>query len=217
MLTEAVPAALGAALYPPGLLFVAFLLVNPQPRKRALVFLAGAVIATLGFGFALVFILQGSGVERGSHHRTVPPWVDLGVGILLLASAIYAWFRPPKGPKAAKQRRELGLIGLLAIGLVMYTPSPLYVAALHSIAKADDGVLTTILSVVLVAAIYMLIIEIPVVAHAIWPEATIRVVTVVNAWIGRHGRTIVVLAAGAFGVYLVIHAVVQLIEGPPPA
>jgi hypothetical protein len=216
MLTEAVPAALGAALYPPGLLFVAFLLVNPQPRKRALVFLAGAVIATLGFGFALVFVLRGTGVERGPHHRTVPPWIDLGVGILLVVSAIYVWFRPPKGPKAAKQRRELGLVGLLAIGLVMYTPAPLYLAALHSIAKADDGVLVTILSVVLVAVIYMLIIEIPVVAHAIWPEATIRVVTAVNAWIGRHGRTIVVLAAGAFGVYFVIHAMVQLIQGPPP-
>lgn len=38
MLTEAVRAALGASIYPPGLLFVAFLLVNPQPRKRALVF-----------------------------------------------------------------------------------------------------------------------------------------------------------------------------------
>jgi hypothetical protein len=41
------------------------------------------------------------------------------------------------------------------------------------------------------------------------------VVTAVNAWFGRYGRTIVVLAAGAFGVYLVIHAIVELIQGPP--
>jgi threonine/homoserine/homoserine lactone efflux protein len=216
MLSEAIPAAFGAALYPPGLLFVAFLLVNPQPRKRALVFIAGAVIATLGIGFALVFILQGTGVERSPHHRTVPAWIDLAIGILLLGSAIYVWFRPPRGPKAAKERRELGLIGLLVIGLLMYTPSPLYLAALHSIAKAHESVVFTILSVVLVAAIYMLVIEIPVVAHAIWPEPTIRVVTGVNAWLGRYGRTIVVLAAGAFGLYLVISASVHLIQGPPP-
>jgi hypothetical protein len=215
MLTEAVPAAFGAALYPPGLLFVAFLLVNPQPRKRALVFIAGAVVATLGFGFALVFILQGTGVERGPH-RTVPAWVDLGIGILLLGSAIYVWFRPPSGPKAAKERRELGLVGLLVIGLLMYTPSPLYLAALHAIAKAHEAVIYTILSVILVAAIYMLVIEIPVVAHAIWPEATLRVVTAINAWLGRYGRTIIVLAAGAFGIYLVISATVHLIQGPPP-
>jgi hypothetical protein len=216
MLTEAVPAALGASLYPPGLLFVAFLLVSPQPRKRALVFIAGAVISTLGFGFALVFLLQGTGIERGPH-RTVPPWIDLGIGILLLASAVYVWFRPPRGPKAAKQRKELGLVGLLLIGLVMYTPSPLYLAALHAIAKAHESVLFTILSVLLVGAVYMLVIEIPVLAHAIWPEATIRVVTAVNTWLGRYGRTIIVLAAGAFGLYLVISGTVHIVQGPPAA
>jgi hypothetical protein len=218
MLTEAVPAALGAAIYPPGLLFVAFLLVNPEPRKRALVFVTGAVIATLGFGFSLVFVLQGTGIERGPH-RTIPPWIDLAIGLLLLGAAVYVWFRPPRGPKAAKQRRELGLIGLLGIGLLMYTPSPLYLAALHAIAKVNDSVLVTILSVLLVAAVYMLIIEIPLVAYAIWPEATLRVVTAVNGWLARHGRTIIVLAAGAFGVYLVISSLVHIAHppAPPPA
>jgi hypothetical protein len=216
MLTEAIPASLAAALYPPALLFVAYLLANPHPRRRALVFLTGAVIATLGTGFAFVFVLQGTGIERGPHHRTVPPWIDLGIGVLLLATATYLWFRPPRGPKAAKERRELGLIGLLAIGLVMYSPSPLYLAALHAIAKAHDSVLVTILSVLLVAALYMLIIEIPVVAHTIWPEATLRTVTVVNTWFARHGRTIIVLASGAFGLYLVIHAIVALTGDPGP-
>lgn len=215
MLSEAVPEAFGAAIYPPGLLFVAFLLVSPQPRRRALIFITGAVLATLGFGFALVFILQGSGVERGPH-RTVPAWIDLAIGVLLLGSAVYVWFRPPKGPKAAKQRREFGLLGLLTIGLLMYTPSPLYLASLHSIAKANASVQVTILSVLLVAGIYMLAIEIPVVAHAVAPEPTIRVVTAVNGWLSRYGRTIVVLAAAAFGVYLVISGIVHLVQGPAP-
>jgi hypothetical protein len=133
-----------------------------------------------------------------------------------LGSAVYFWFRPPKGPKVAKQRRELGLLGLLAIGLLMYTPSPLYLASLHSIAKANASVQVTILSVLLVAGIYMLAIEIPVVAHAVAPEPTIRVVTAVNGWLSRYGRTIVVLAAGAFGVYLVISGIVHLVQGPAP-
>jgi hypothetical protein len=213
MLTEAVPAALAASLYPPALLFVAFLLAGAQPRKRALVFIAGATIATLGFGFALVFALQSTNLERGPH-RTVPAWIDLGLGLLLIASALYVWFRPPRRSKAAEQRRELRLIELVAIGFVMYTPSPLYLAGLHAIAKAHEGVLATILSVVLVAAVYMLIIELPVVAHAVRQQTTIRVVTAVNAWFGRHGRTIIVLAVGAFGVYLTISAMVQLIHDP---
>jgi hypothetical protein len=217
MLTEAIPASLAAALYPQALLFVAYLLAHPEPRKRALVFTAGAVVASLGSGLALVFILQGTGIERGPRQFTVPPWIDLGIGILLLTAAVYLWFRPPKGPKAAKQRRELGLFALVAIGLVMYAPSPLYLAALHAIAKAHDSVLVTVLSVVLVAALYMLFIEIPIIGHAVWPEATLRVVTAMNAWFGRHGRTIIVLVAGAFGAYLVISAAVHLLHGPAPS
>src|SRR5690349_7137545 len=122
MLAEAVPAALGAAIYPPALLFIAFLLTNPRPKRRALTFLAGAVFITLGVGFLVVLALQGSGFE-GPKHRTVPPWIDLAIGILLLAFALVIYFRPPRGSKATKQRRELGLIGLLSVGIVMYSPS----------------------------------------------------------------------------------------------
>ncbi len=68
----------------------------------------------------------------------------------------------------------------------------------------------------LVAAIYMLIIEIPVVAHAIWPEQTLRVVTAVNGWLSRHGRTIVMIAAGAAGIYLVVTSVMHIANPPAP-
>ncbi|MFD2415791.1 GAP family protein [Amycolatopsis pigmentata] len=209
MLSEAVPAAFGAAIYPPALLFIAFLLANPRPRRRALIFLAGAVLITLSVGFLVVFLLEDSGIESPKH-RTVPPWIDLALGILALAFAVVVYLRPPRGPKAAKRRRELGLVGLLAIGIAMYSPSPLYLASLHSIAKAHAGVPVVVLSVILVAAIYMLMIEIPIIAHAIWPDATIRAVTVVNAWLSRHGRTIVIVVAACFGTYFVISGIVHL-------
>ncbi|WP_433505526.1 hypothetical protein ACQP04_02860 [Pseudonocardia halophobica] len=61
MLGEAVPPALAAAIYPPALLFMAFVLVRPQPRKRAVIVLAGAVVITLGVGFAVVLLLQNTG------------------------------------------------------------------------------------------------------------------------------------------------------------
>ncbi|MFI5614416.1 GAP family protein [Amycolatopsis sp. NPDC051903] len=210
MLAEAVPAALGAAIYPPALLFMAFLLVNPHPRKRALIFLAGAALITLGFGFLSVFVLQSSGAES-THHRTVPAWIDLAIGILLVAFALLIYFRPPRGPKAAKKRRELGVIGLLTIGLLMYTPAPLYLASLHAVAKAHSTLLVTVLSIVLVAVIYMLLIEIPILAHAIWPETTVRWVTAVNTWLAKHGRTIIIIVAAGFGSYLIVSSIVHLV------
>ncbi|WIX81843.1 GAP family protein [Amycolatopsis carbonis] len=210
MLSEAVPAAFGAAIYPPALLFMAFLLVNPQPRKRALIFLAGAVIITLGFGFLSVLVLQSSGAES-TKHRTVPAWIDLSIGILLVAFALVVYSRPPRGPKAAKKRREFGVIGLLTIGLLMYTPTALYIASLHAIAKAHASLVVTVLSIILVAVIYMLLIEIPIVAHAIWPEATIRWVTAVNAWLAKHGRTIIIVVSAGFGIYLISSGIAHLV------
>jgi hypothetical protein len=209
MLSEAVPAAFGAAIYPPALLFIAFLLANPRPRRRALIFLTGAVLITLGVGFLVVLALQGSGAES-TKHRAVPPWIDLVIGIVLVAFALVVCFRPLRGPKAAKQRRELGLIGLLGVGILMYAPSPLYLASLHSIAKAQAGLLVTVLSVILVAAIYMLLIEIPIISHVIWPHTTIRGVLAVNTWLAKHGRTIVVIVATGFGAYLIGSGIAHL-------
>jgi threonine/homoserine/homoserine lactone efflux protein len=210
MLEEAIPSALGAAIYPPALLFVAFLLARPQPRKRALMFLSGAMAVTLGVGVAVVVLLRGVVVEN-PWHRSISPWIDLVLGLLLILFAVVVALRPPRGPKKTRRRRELGLLSLFTIGLVMYSPSPLYLASLHAIAKGHAGATATALSIVLVAAIYMLMAEVPVVAHVIWPEATLRTVTAINDWLSRHGRALICVAAAVFGTYLVISAVVHLV------
>jgi Sap-like sulfolipid-1-addressing protein len=210
MLSEAVPAAFAASIYPQVLLFVAFLLVHPHPRRRALIFLAGAVVITFGVGFLGVLVLQASGAESPGH-RTVPPWIDLALGILLVAFAVVVYVRPPRGPRAATKRRELGVIGLLGVGVLMYTPSPLYLVSLHDIAKAHAKLLVTVLSIILVAVIYMLMIELPIIAHAIWPDTTVRWVTAVNTWLAQHGRAIVIIVAVGFGAYLIASSIAHLV------
>jgi hypothetical protein len=205
MLAEAIPSALGAAIYPPALLFVAYLLA----RKHVMVFLGGAVAVTLGVGFAVVYLLRNV-VVGSPRHRSISPWIDLGLGVLLILVAVVVHRRPPRGPQKARQRRELGLVSLFVIGLVMYSPSPLYLASLHAIAEGHAGAAATASSVVLVAAIYMSMAEIPILAHAIRPEATLRWTGSANAWLSRHGRALICLAAGAFGIYLTVSAVVHL-------
>jgi hypothetical protein len=209
MLAVAIPAALGGAIYPQALLFVAFLLTRSDPRKHALVFLAGGALIALGVGFAAVLVLQGTGLEN-AQHRTIPPWIDLGLGVLLILFAVVVYVRPPHRPGKSRQRRELGLVSVFAIGVFMYSPSPFYLASLHAIAEGHPGAVATALSVVLVAAIYLLMAEIPIAAHAIWPEATLRGVGTVNGWLSRHGRTLLCVAAAGFGLYLVGAAVAHL-------
>lgn len=136
MLSEAIPAALGASLYPPGLLFVAYLLANPHPRKRALTFLTGAIITALGAGFAGVLLFRVSGAQS-STHRSVSPWIDVALGALLVLFAAVVFRRPPRGPKAAsKQHKQLGALGLFLVGCFMYSPSPFY-ESLRAVALGD--------------------------------------------------------------------------------
>jgi hypothetical protein len=209
MLLQAVPPALAAAIYPQALLFVAFILGRPRPRRNALVFLAGAVVITLGVGFAVVLLLQHSSLE-GPRHPSVPPWIDLGIGVALLVVAAVVYLRPSRPKEERARRRELGVLAVFGIGLVMYTPSPFYLASLHAIAKGHAGALATVAAVVLVAVLFMLIVEVPIAAHALWPETTIRTVHATNAWLSRHGRTLICLAATALGGYLTVTAIVHL-------
>ena len=215
MLSEAIPAALGASLYPPGLLFVAYLLANPQPRKRALTFLSGAIITAVGVGFAVVLLLRDSGAQSRTH-RTVSPWIDVALGALLvLFAAVVFFWRPPRGPKAAsKHHKELGVLGLFLVGCFMYSPSPFYLASLHAVAKGDESGVGTALSVLLIAVIYMWVVEVPIALHAIWPASTIRWMTATNTWVAKHGRTIIIIAAAGFGSYLLASGIDHLTHQP---
>jgi hypothetical protein len=88
------------------------------------------------------------------------------------------------------------------IGCFMYSPSPFYLASLHAVAKDHTSGLVIALSVLLVAAIYMWVIEAPIALHTIWPDPTIRAMTAANSWLARHGRTLIVIADTTFGGYL---------------
>ncbi|NMH97812.1 GAP family protein [Pseudonocardia acidicola] len=210
MLAQAVPPALAAAFWPPALLLVAYLLAGPEPRKHALMLLAGGAVATLGVGFAFVLLLQGTGVESSTHH-TVSPWIDVGLGVLLLVFALVVARRPPRGPGAGSEdRREVGLLGLLVAGMVMYSPSPFYLASLHAITKAHVSALAAALSVVLMAGIYMAFVEVPIVLHLVWPQTTVQRLRSVNEWLHRHGRAVILVAAVGFGVYLLFSGIGRL-------
>jgi hypothetical protein len=210
MLSEAIPSAFAAAIYPPALIIVAYMLEQVHPLRHGLAFLAGAAAITLAVGYAVALVLQGSGAENSRHHPTVPGWLDIAVGLAILAFAAVVARRPPRPPKAPQERRDTGLPGVVGLGVLMFTPSPLYLAALHALAKGDSSTLTLSVEVLLIAAIVLLLVEVPVALYAVDPQRTSRVLKAANGWLAAHGRMIIVIASGVIGAYFVASGISHL-------
>ena len=209
MLWQALPTALVAAFSPWTLLIVAELLGRERPVRLALAFLAAAAFTTLAIGFAVVLALGGSGIDNSRKHRTVPPALDVAVGLLVLAGALFVARRPARESTEAR-RREAGLLAVILLGLAVGAPSPTYLASLHSIAKGNPGAASATVDVVVVAALVLLLAELPIVMYLLAPERCTSILEASNAWLSRHGRVIAVTAACAVGCYFVVNGVVHL-------
>ena len=211
MLVQAIPPALMAALYPPALLVVAYLLAGPRPVQSSLAFLAGAATITLGIGAAFVLFLHGTGLDDSSQHRTIPPTIDVVLGAGLMVLSVVVARRPRRPPKAnPKEHKQRSLTGLYVFGVAMYLPSVFYLTALHSIAQSKAGGLAISLSLLLIAVIVLLFVELPILLYLFAPARTAHILEAWNAWLSRHLREIIVVAAAGIGAYFLISGVTDL-------
>jgi hypothetical protein len=212
VLVQAIPPALMAALYPPALLVIAYLLAGPRPVRSSLAFLAGAAAITVAVGVALVLFLHGTGIDDSSKHRSVPPAIDviLGAALLVLAAVMA---RRPRRPEQAdpKQRKQRSMWGLVAFGAALYVPSVFYLTALHEISQSDTGGLAVALSLLLIAVIVLLFVEVPIILYLRAPDRTGRLLDRWNDWLSRNVRSIIVVAAAVIGIYLLASGIAKLI------
>jgi hypothetical protein len=212
MLWEAIPSAVAAAFSPSTLLIVAGLLGMSHPLRNATVFLITAAAVTLTVGFVVVEVLKGTGADNSSKHPTVPPAIDLVIGLVILAFGLYVARRAPRAPKEKKkpEQREMRLLVVVGLGLLLGSPSPLYLASLHSVAKGNPSGAAVVFDVILLAAIVLLMAELPVLYYAIAPERAAAALRTANEWLARNGRVIGLSAAAVVGTYFVISGIVGL-------
>lgn len=210
MLWEAIPSALAAAFSPSTLLIVAGLLGMAHPLRNATVFLITAATVTLTVGFVVVEVLKGTSVEDSAKHPTVPPAIDLIIGLVILAFGVFVARRPHRSPKQRPDQREMRLLVVVGLGLLLGSPSPLYLASLHAIAKGNPSGAAVVFDVILLAAIVLLMAELPIVYYRIAPERATAALRAVNDWLARNGRVIGLSAAGVVGTYFVISGIVGL-------
>ena len=218
VLAEAAGFAVLASVSPTALLVMAVYLSTANPRTMALLYVAGAVIMTVATGVALLVVIRITGLNlpRGHDPRF---GLRLGLGVLALAGAVFYTLRKPPEPVPDKQRRPGFMARLMArpspriafaTGLLLFAPGATFIAAVQVVATSDASVPLIVLALAIVVTLTAIVVWLPLIAYLAAPDATTRRLAMVNEWLRRHGRTVVVYALGAGGAVLIVNGALGL-------
>ena len=222
MLAEAAGFAVLAAVSPTALLVMAVFLGSAEPRRTALMYVAGAVVMTVGMAIALLYVLRATGLNLPRHHG--PRYgLRLGLGVITLAAAVYVSRRKRAAPAPGDgEPKRPGLIARLTaspsprtaflLGLLLFAPSTTFIAAVQVVATANQGVPVTAAAIVIVVILTVLIVWLPLLAYLAFPEVTTRTLRTANEWLRAHGRLLVVGALWIAGVVLVVNGALGLTQ-----
>ena len=217
MLAQAAGLALLSALSPTALLIAAIYLGSARPGLTSMFYLAGAVAMSLVMGVVVLLVLRSAGLNHPDQHAA-RYGLRLGLGIVLLAAAIFVAARKPRQPDPAKAHglvsrmvAEPAPLSAFLVGLLVFAPGVTFIAALQVIATASAGPDLTSLAVILVVVINVLLVWLPIMLHLIAPTATERRLKAFNHWIRAHGTTVLIGVLVVAGGIMVLDGIYGLV------
>ena len=214
MPVQAIPLALISSLYPLGLAAILLLTQANRPRPRVAVFLAGALTCTLAVGFVVVFALHDAGVGQ-SDQGTDQYWLRLVSGVAFMVAAVVLARRLPKphsGPsRVSRAANEGGLFAIFVVGIALYLPAPTYLAALEEVGSTKLSPAAAAVWVLIVVALVLITVEVPVLLFLLAPDWTVPKLQAVNAWLDRHGHTLLVWVVAALGLWLFLDGLIGVL------
>ena len=215
MLAQALALALAASIYPPAVAAVIALGRGSQVRSRVAIFVFAAVTITYASGTLMLFVLVELGAT-GSHHLTPSAALDLALGALLILLAAHLHRRRPAKAKPSGtskierylQSRRLAFV----LGLMLYAvPSPIYVAAVKTIADAKLSTGGQLLSLAVTIVVMLWLIELPMVMLLAVPDRAGGELERINLWFARNGRRVAVVASAGAGLLLIVEGLTDLL------
>lgn len=218
---EVVAFSFTSALNPTLLAATTVMLLLPHPEKLMLGYWLGAMAMSIASGLLLVYALQGSATASTTKHTLTPieDYVVAAAALIaaaLLASGVVKRARTrraarrtkPKNPPKWEQRMSNGTFATtLVLGVALSLPGATYLLLLDRLSKLHYSVVVTTLVLIGSNLIQLIVLEIPMLAFAVWPEQTPNAVDGAKAWIGRHGREYVAIALAVIGVALLVRGI----------
>ena len=215
---EVVLFSFASALNPTLLAATTVMLLLPHPDRLMLGYWLGAMAMSIASGLLLVYALQGTGVASTTKH-TLTPVEDyvLAAGALIVAYLVGSGTaervrarramrrdKPKKDPKWEQRMRSGTATTAFVLGVVLSLPGATYLLLLDRLSKLHYSVVVTTLVLIGSNLIQLIVLEVPMLAFAIWPQETPNAIDRAKAWIGRHGRQYAAVAAAVIGVALLV-------------
>lgn len=219
--------ALVAAVNPVLLTATTVMLLLPRPKRLLLGYLLGAYTTSITVGIAIVFWLSGSGTLSTTKH-TISPGIDIVLGALaLLVAFVLGTGRlarrkerrrsehadePKKTPRWQNTLSKGSARDTFVVGVLLSFPGASYLASLTALAREDLSDVAIVLTVVALAIVMLLLLELPLLAYTFAPEWTPAAVERLKGWLARNGAHAAVIAATVIGLALIIKGVLGLVN-----
>ncbi len=224
MLTQAAVLAVLAAISPTALLVAAVFLGSASPRRTAVAYLAGAIVITAAMAAIIFAVLRAGHLYQPRQHQA-RYGLRLGLGVLLLVGAAFLWRRGrrPHADGQQEGKRSEGAVSRLIArpgartaflaGLIVYSPSITFVAAVQVVATSDSDLAESIAVLAFVILITIMFVWLPLVLYLLAPDRTGRQLGEFNAWLRKRGRLLLLGALAAAGLIVTVSGIVGLTAG----
>jgi Sap, sulfolipid-1-addressing protein len=227
MPAQALELALAASIYPPAVLAVIALGRGEQLKSRVFVFVLGALLVTYALGVVLLLVLDELGAT-GPDHWAPSAALDLVLGVALLGLAVHLRRKrpdpdpadpvdpedPAKPSEPSKIARYLESRRLaFVLGVTLYVlPSPIYIAAVKTLADAQLSKSAELLSLLVTVAVMLWLIELPMLMLLAFPDRAADQLERTNQWFTDHRRQLGVAISAGVGLYLVVKGLAGLLS-----
>jgi hypothetical protein len=217
VLIQAAGLAALAALSPAAVLVSAVFLGSAEPRRTVLIYLAGAIAVTVIMAVIVLAVLH-TGHLQSRHERQPRYGLRLGLGAVMLLAGLWLRRRGPRPPNP--DRRSKGFLDrLLArpggrtaflVGLLVYSPSLTFIAAVQVIATAKASTVDDVLAIAVVVIITVALVWLPLITYLLAPDRTTGTLSRFNGWLRANGFRVTVLALAVGGAALMLDGILGL-------
>jgi hypothetical protein len=212
------PLALLSAVYPTLVAVLVVALTMRRPAHEMAFFLMGGMIASVGIGITIVFLLQGSSFVSGSS-PPADPILYFTVGGLALVAAFVVRRRPPSTKKKDGDNRITSMLSrseratvAFAVGfLIDLLPGAWYIVALKDIAESNWTNTQIVLVIVVFCIIQYSLIEIPLIAFVVAPKRADELSRRFTVWLGANSRQVGVAVLVLAGCYMILRGILSLV------